>query len=220
MKIQNSKFLALAAMLSFGMLAHAGEVEPTEGGGTAWNAGLDGIVIEFDDAGNFNRIYSKYTQPVSVPNTRGIRTAKTIAEEKAKGAIIRFMEQEVSSSTFVAEVSADIERSSAKSGSDGEVSLSSEASSNMLTSLTELNGSASRGTLRGVIRLEEGYDASTGEAWVKVGLSNRTMRVAGSVREAIANDGRERNESAPESTDSTQRNNPRSHVRKTEQEDW
>lgn len=210
----------LAAILSFGVQANAGQINKTAEGGTAWNAGLDGVIIEFDARGEFSRIYSKYTQPVSIPNTRGIRTAKTIAEEKAKASIIKFIEQEVSSSTFVIEVSTDIERSSAVSGSGRGVSISSEASNTMLTSLTELNGSASRGTLRGVIRLEEGYDASSGEAWVKVGFSNKTMQMAGTVRDAIANDGRQQSDTSPDTTSEGQQKSPQSHVRKTDQKDW
>lgn len=218
MKLRHA--LALTTLLAFGASAAAGEVEQTTDGGTAWNAGLDGVVIEFDESGAFTRIYSKYTQPVSIPNTRGVRNAKTIAEEKAKAAIIRFLDQEVTRSTFVAEVSADVERSSATSGSDGNVNLSSEASNTMLTSLSEFTSTVSRGNLRGVIRLEEGYDASTGEAWVKVGFSNKTMRTAGAVREAIANDGRQGEASGSAESGQTRSNDPRSHVRKTEQQDW
>ena len=212
------RILATALLLIATSHASAGEVEAGTNGGTVWNAGLDGVVIEWDEAGDFSRIYSKYTQPASIPNTRGIRTAKTIAEEKAKAAIIRFLDQTVTSRTFTAEVTEDIETSSAII--DGDVSVSSEAKSSMLTSLSEFTSSVSQGNLRGVIRLEEGYDNSSREAWVKVGFSNKTMRAASSVRNAIANDGQINGESVVGDEGDQDSDNPSSHVRKTEQRDW
>jgi len=214
-----SKVLVLTMLLA-STQALAGEVMPLQNGGAEWRAGVDGIVIEWNDAGEVNRIYSQYAQPVSIPDTRGIRTAKTIAEEKAKGLIVRFLEQEVSDERFVKEITADMESASAHFSNGEAPSISSSAQREVVSSLTELTSSMARGTLRGVIRLEEGYDEKSRETWVKVGISQKTMRAAGAVRNAIANDGQVNDERASSESDSENSNLPRSHVRKTEQKDW
>ncbi len=199
--------------------AVTGEIERGHDGTTKWNAGSDGVVVEWGSDGGFDRIYSKYTQPVSVPNSRGVRTAKTIAEEKAKAAIIRFLEQSVATSTLTSEVSNDIEQSTASSANGSGIKFSSTVSSEMMTSLGEFTSSFSTGTLRGVIRLEEGYEAATNEAWVKVGFSNKTMRASSAVRDAIARDGEEPLDANGKSIDGLS-NAQRDHVKTTEQKDW
>ena len=199
--------------------AVAGEIERGPDGTTKWNAGSDGVVVEWGPDGGFDRIYSKYTQPVAVPNSRGVRTAKTIAEEKAKAAIIRFLEQSVATSTLTSEVSNDIEQSSASSANGTGIQFSSAVSSEMMTSLGEFTSSFSTGTLRGVIRLEEGYETATNEAWVKVGFSNKTMRAAGAVRDAIARDGDVPLDANGEPIHDLS-NAQSDHVKTTEQKDW
>src|SRR4051794_40024280 len=62
---------------------------------------LDGLDIEFDKQGNWSKIYSTYTQPVDVPDRRGIKKAQVIAEEKGKAQIVRFLQQNVSSERLV-----------------------------------------------------------------------------------------------------------------------
>ncbi|MEJ5208739.1 hypothetical protein [Denitratimonas sp. CY0512] len=220
MKATKSIKISVAAsslLMSFSI--HAGEIEAQNNGGTAWRAGIDGVVIEWSDDGDFSRIYSGYTQPVSVPNTRGIRNAKVIAEEKAKAAIIKFLEQTVATETLTSEVSSDIENTSAQSQNGGPVNYSTETASKMISSLSEFTSSYAKGTLRGVIRLEEGYEASTSEVWVKVGFSNKTMRAASSVREAISNDGKPAHPALMDGEVGTG-SAVKSHVRKTEQKDW
>jgi len=217
MKLHARWIFALTCALPLSFPATAGELTEADDGTIEWHAGIDGVVIEWGEDGEFSRIYSGYTQPVTIPNTRGVRTAKTIAEEKAKAAIVRYLEQTVVSQTLTTEVTADVESASAASVNGGTVQHSSSATSTMLSSLGEFTSSYAKGTLRGVIRLEEGYDQSTGEAWVKVGFSNKTMRAARSVRDAIANDGREPPSASASSGDSR---TPSSHVRKTEQKDW
>lgn len=195
-------------------VAEAGETQQLSDGGTEWRAGIDGVVIEWGPDGQFSRIYSTYTQPVTIPNSRGVRTAKVVAEEKAKAAIVRYLDQTVVSETFTAEVISDVEMSAAASAEGGTISHSSEATSKMMSSLGEFTSSYAQGTLRGIIRLEEGFDQATNEVWVKVGFSNRTMSAARSVREAIENDG------LPQTENSSTTNSAKSHSRKTEQKDW
>lgn len=209
----------LCVLLGAPPMVFAGDLERDPDGTTKWNAGSDGVVVEWGPDGDFDRIYAKYTQPVSVPNSRGVRTAKTIAEEKAKAAIIRFMEQSIATATLTSEVSNDIEQSSASSADGSGIQFSSTASSQMMTSLGEFTSSFSTGKLRGVIRLEEGYETATNEAWVKVGFSNRTMRAATAVRDAVVRDGEEPLDANGEPIDDLS-NKQRSHIKTTDQKDW
>lgn len=211
-----SLFLSTALV---GGPSKAGEVGALPDGRIAWEAGVDGVVIEWGDDGSFERIYSQYTQPVSIPNSRGVRNAKTIAEEKAKAAIVRFLEQSVSTERLTAEVSKDIESAVSQSSNGGDVAFSDSATSTAMTSLEEFTSSYASGELRGVIRLEEGYDPSAGEAWVKVGISKKTMRAAASVRSALAEDG-QANSADADTAAERHRKSQSGHVRKSENKDW
>lgn len=206
-----AKLASLAAVLGCGN-TFAGDAQINTDGSMVWQAGVDGVVIEWGPDGNFQRVYASYTQPVSVPNAHGIRTAKKVAEERAKAQIVRFMEQDLTDTRVTETVTEDVQKSIAAAGAI----VSEQASNQVINSFTEVTRSSAMGQLRGVIVLEEGYDESTKEAWVKVGLSSRTMRAAQSVRDAIQ-------ETAPQARDHGTPQSPtgeRSHVRRTQQEDW
>jgi hypothetical protein len=200
--------------------AEAGELAAKSEGGITWEAGVDGVVIEWGEDGSFERIYSQYTQPVSIPNSRGVRNAKTIAEEKAKAAIIRFLEQSVSTERLTTEVSTDIESASAQSSNGGDVAFSETARSTAMTSLKEFTSSYASGELRGVIRLEEAYDPSAGEAWVKVGISKKTMRAAKSVQNALGDEGETASTDGSDGDATGHKKSQKAHVKKSQNEDW
>ena len=88
----------------------AGEVARQEDGSTVWQAGVDGVEIEWNPDGSVKRIYSRYSTPVEFPDRRGIAKAQIIAEEKAKAGIVRFMEQSVASTRVVTEVQSDLNK--------------------------------------------------------------------------------------------------------------
>lgn len=102
---------ALLAILPFGSgPATAGAVEEQASGNIVWQAGVDGVEIEWNPDGSVRRISSKFIEPVEFGDRRGIATAQLIAEEKAKAAIIRFRSQLVSSTRVVAEVQNDLNK--------------------------------------------------------------------------------------------------------------
>lgn len=174
----NASILALVAGLAlFASVTHAGEVKPAEGGGTTWQAGVDGVEIEWAPDGSMRRLSSTWRHPVIIPDRPGVSKAQIIAEEKAKASIIRYMNQMVSSDRMVSEINHDLATSSAKT-QDSKLSMSTEATRKMSESLTETTRSFAAGRLRGVIILEKGFDPKTGEAWVTVGMSQKTMAAA------------------------------------------
>jgi len=54
-----------------------------------------------------------------------------------------------------------------------------------MENLTEVTSSAAAGKLRGVIVLERGYDEKDEIAWVKVGISRKTMNASESLGSAL-----------------------------------
>ena len=99
--------LLFSSCVAFANVSLAGEIKQTDAG-VVWQAGIDNVEIEWGPDGSFNRVYSRYTQPVAIPDRQGIAKAQVIAEEKAKAAIIRFIDQEVASARVVAEIQNDM----------------------------------------------------------------------------------------------------------------
>jgi hypothetical protein len=163
----------------------AGEVISNPDGTTIWQAGIDGVEIEWAN-GSLNRIYSRASQPVNFPDRQGINKAQIIAEEKAKAAIIRFTEQQVASARVIAEVQNDMSKTTRNQGTKQEEDIQKSSQRQMLESLSEITSSASAGKLRGVVVLERGYDQKEEAAWVKVGISKKTMGASESLRDALS----------------------------------
>ena len=177
---------ALIATCLWSGLTHAAEhpsVEKTEGGVT-WQAGVDGVKIDFDNAQHVRRIYSKVSQAVTIADRRGIQTATIIAEEKAKANIVRFLQQDVVSGRAVTEVDATLSQSIQKSGTGGD-SLTTTDQRSLMQGLTEFTGSISTGVLTGVVVLESGFDPTNKEAWVVAGVSDKTMAAAHAARDMM-----------------------------------
>lgn len=174
--------LAAIVLMAAAQAAWAGDVSVDPDGGTRWQAGIDGVEIEWAPDGSVKRLYSRYGQPVEFADRRGITGAQTIAEEKAKAAIVRFMDQTVASNRVVTEVEADLGKATQERQA-GDTQVKKVDQRTLLTSLTEVSGSYASGELRGVIVLEKGYDEKTGEAWAVVGISDKTIRAARAVKD-------------------------------------
>ena len=175
---------AALACLALTTSSHAQSIEKAEDGMT-WQAGVDGVKIDFDNAQHVRRIYSKVAQAVTIADRRGIQTATVIAEEKAKANIIRFLRQDVVSGRAVTEVDATLSQSVQKSGTAGD-GISTIDQRNIVQGLTEFTGSVSSGTLNGVVVLESGFDSRNKEAWVVAGISDKTMAAAQAARSMMA----------------------------------
>ena len=94
----------------------------------------------------------------------------------------------------------------------------------MIENLTEVTSSAAAGKLRGVIVLERGYDEKEEVAWVKVGISQKTMNASQSLEDAL------RGKSVPSAGPSSQGgpttpnnggvHSPGSEIQRSPQKDW
>jgi hypothetical protein len=69
--------------------------------GDSWKTAADGVVAEWNKAGEVRCIYSRQSEDVISPNQRGIEQAQAIAEEKAKAAIVKLLgNKQVSTSSM------------------------------------------------------------------------------------------------------------------------
>jgi hypothetical protein len=211
------RVFGLAAMMLFAVAQTvlAGEVVVDADGGTRWQAGIDGVEIEWAPDGSVKRLFSRYGQPVEFADRRGISGAQTISEEKAKAAIVRFMNQTVSSNRLVTEVETDLGKAT-QERQGGATQVKKVDERTLLTSLSDVSGSYASGQLRGVIVLEKGYDEKTGEAWAVVGISDKTIRAALAVKNM--NDPPASATGAPQQGNSAGLQN--SEIRRTNQKDW
>lgn len=176
--------LLLSSCFAFANVSLAGEIKESEAG-IVWHAGIDGVEIEWSPDGSFNRIYSRYTQTVGIPDRQGISKAQVIAEEKAKAAIIRFINQEVASARVVTEIQNDMNQTVSTKDTGKASAITKTSQRQMIENLTEVTSSAAAGKLRGVIVLERGYDEKEEVAWVKVGISQKTMNASQSLEDAL-----------------------------------
>jgi len=230
MKMRTS-ITATAAIISTLTLApmfpsSAGEVTANSDGTTVWQAGIDGVEIEWAPDGSFNRIYSRYTQPVAIPDRQGISKAQIIAEEKAKAAIIRFNEQEVASARVVGEIQNDMNQTTSSKNGGKAADISKTSQRQMIESLSEVTSSAAAGKLRGVIVLERGYDEKEGVAWVKVGISQKTMNTSRALQDALKGKPVPSAGPSPQSGPTTPKSSegsvqtPGSELQRSPQKDW
>jgi hypothetical protein len=161
----------------------AGDASVHEDGAVTWQAGVDGVEIEWNTDGSVRRISSRYSAPVEFPDRRGIQTAYVIAEEKAKAAIIRFLDQSVSSNRMVTEVQNDVNKATQERQTSVQASVKKVDERTLIQKLSEVTSSFAKGNLRGVVALEKGYDSKAEEAWVVVGISGKSINAAAAIRQ-------------------------------------
>jgi hypothetical protein len=182
--------------------------------------------MEWNGDGTFKRIYSQMTHPVRFPDRQGIAKAQAIAEERAKAAIIRFLDQTVATATFVSEVDNDIEQATRTQGSDDKEAITKTNKRVMIETLGQVAGSAAAGRLKGVIILERGYDEKREEAWVKVGISSKTIGAAEDLGKALSGKGKPINDQKEKSEGQSSKGGDMglphqgSEVEKSQQKDW
>jgi hypothetical protein len=217
------KIVVGALSIAIGLLigppvARAGDLQTTDAS-TTWQAGVDGVEIEWSPTGSVKRISSKFSVPVEFNDRRGIYKAQVIAEEKAKAAIVRFLDQSVSSTRIVAEVQSDLNKATQSRQTGAAASLHKVDERTLVETLTEVTTSFAHGSLGGVIVLEKGYDEKSEEAWVVVGISDKTIAAAVGVGAMIkhASPDQVRPEQAPPDTDLQKQP---SEVKRIKQSDW
>lgn len=165
--------------------AYSQSIDSNNDGSHTFQAGVDGVKIDFDNSQHVRRIYSKVSHPVTIADKRGIKTATIIAEEKAKANIVRYLQQNVTTGRAVTEVDATLSKTVQEKNKTGD-SISTTDQRNIVQNLTEFTGSFSSGTIRGVIILEQGFDPNEQEVWVVAGVSDKTIAAAKAAGDMMA----------------------------------
>lgn len=167
---------ALVLMLAGSV--RAGDFSTTSEGAT-WRSTFTGVRFDLAEDGSISRIWARQDQPVSVPDARGVRTAKIISEERAKADIVRFLNERVEAERVMKEFEKDLSLAQTSSGGKAPEALRKDTRK-VVTSLEEVIRSGAAQRLSGVFVLDQGYDASAQMAWTVVGTSLRTQQgVAG-----------------------------------------
>src|SRR5205085_116954 len=149
--------------------------------------------------GSFNRAYAKYSTPVRINDRDGINEAQVIAEERAKGKIIEFLSQRGIVSTIVTEIRNSVNKVTQEQQTASPTTIKNIDLRSFDRTLTQVNASFASGTLTGVVVLENGYSPEKQEAWVVVGVSQKTIDAARTLQDALA--GPKRADSAPTTND-------------------
>lgn len=121
-------------------------------------------------------------QPVSFADSAGINKATIIAEERAKGAMVRWQSQRQSVGRSVESVDTDISTSTRVIDGDGN-SISDITGREVTNTLRQLDSSFASANLSGVVRIREVYDREKGEVCVAVAYSEKTINA---VKEALS----------------------------------
>jgi hypothetical protein len=218
--VNSSKLILIfTSILSISLNSNAGDLKLSGNNDIVWQAGINGIEIEWDQNGAFKRVYSQKCNPVRIPDREGITKASDIAEEYAKGAIVSFIEQNSFGSKLVNQISSDSERATRNQTAGSDV-VNTETSRQMSETLTRIVGSDFKGKLSGVVLLESGYDPKRQEACVRVGISLKTLGAANSLSNALSNKNNLNNQNSKNPSDSKSNLIQESETRKSRMEDW
>jgi hypothetical protein len=207
--------IGVMLMIAISLAATAGEVERANDGGSVWQAGIDGPKVETNPDGSFRRIYARVTHSVEFPDRKGILKAQDIAETKAKAEIMKFLTGPyVTSGKFITELSSDIS-SASRTRSNGADEISKVNQREMIEQVRKITTEVSSGSIPGgIVILERGYDRKEEVAWVEVGISERTMRAAQSVKKSFSSKG------SGSGSNGTSVPSPGSEIQRYPEKDW
>ena len=129
----------------------------------------DGIIIEADKS----RVISVYRQPVKFLDRSGVRKASVIAQERAKGAIVRYFSQFQTTMREIEEVDQDGEDATRIVDSNGDVTART-ITRNQSAVLRQLDASFAASNISGILQIEESFDKEMSEVCVAVGYSAKS----------------------------------------------
>ena len=127
------------------------------------------------------RLVSVSRVPVKFNDSSGRRKARVIAQERAKGEIVRFFQQNQTSFRQLRATDSDNETATRLVDHNG-VSTRKEYTREQSDTLVEMETSIAAGNLSGIRQVEESFDSSTQEICVAMGLSSKSAQGAREVQ--------------------------------------
>lgn len=195
-RLYTSTFVCITLIVCSGF-ASAGQVSTKANGAVSWRAGITGIVIDWAPNGAISAISSKANQAVVFPDREGINKAFTIAEEKAKAGIVRFMTQRTSDIRVVTQVNNDLSKAQLNKKTGEKARANSTDTRTLVSNLSETIASFGSHRLPGVIVLKRGYNPKTHQVSVTVGISRRTIGAANALQNMLSSSGSVESSAAP-----------------------
>lgn len=129
----------------------------------------DGVILDETRS----RVVSVYRQPVKFADRSGVRKATVIAQERAKGNIVRFFSQNQTTMREVEEVDQGGEDATRIVDSNGDV-VTRTITRNQSEILRQLDASFAVSNLKGILQIEESYDKELSEVCVAMGFSAKS----------------------------------------------
>ena len=133
----------------------------------------DGVILDEPRS----RVVSVYRQPVKFQDRSGVRKATVIAQERAKGNIVRFFSQEQSTSREIEEVDEGGEEATRIVDSNGDL-VTRTITRNQSEIPRQLDASFAVSNLKGILQIEESYDKELSEVCVAMGFSAKSTNMA------------------------------------------
>jgi len=155
----------------------ASEAEVNESGSIIWKDSTDGVSIAWKNDGSIETIQSKYTVYLNSIDRKEIQKGMIIAEEKAKANLVRFLEQDITTTTsIIRQIETDVKTAFGTAGHETENNI------RIKEQLTEITSSYASGTLAGIIVLAQGVEKKSQVTWIVVGLNPKIIELANRVK--------------------------------------
>ena len=148
------------------------------------DAGLGGVSVD----GEKQRMTSVYYQAVKFPDRSGIRKAVIIAEERAKGEMVRYFSQNQSTMRTIEETDSESEEATRLVDENGSV-MNRSITRAQAAVLTQVDASFASGDLSGIMKIEESYDSDAEEVCVAMGYSAKSNAMAQQAQDWMKNPG-------------------------------
>ena len=148
------------------------------------SAGLGGISVD----GQKQQVIAVYHQSVKFPDRSGVRKAVIIAEERAKGEMVRFFSQNQNTMRTIEETDAESEEATRLVDENGSV-MNRSITRAQSAVLTQVDSSIASGDLSGILKIEESYDEDAEEVCVAMGFSARSNAMAQQAQDWMTNPG-------------------------------
>lgn len=172
----------------------------------------DGVILDEDLA----RVISVYRQPVKFADRSGVRKATVIAQERAKGNIVRFFSQSQTTIREIEEVDQGGEDATRIVDSNGDL-VTRTITRNQSEILRQLDASFAISDLKGILQIEESYDKELSEVCVAMGFSAKSTKMVEESKGWM--EGRRINEAAQGATLETNTSDVESYTR-NRKGDW
>ncbi|MDK9707056.1 MAG: hypothetical protein OEL83_08405 [Desulforhopalus sp.] len=156
------------------------------------------------DGSDWERLFASGEADLVFGDAQDVRTAKQAATLRAKAELAKFLKERITDEETLEQITKKNVKTTA--GNDGQ---STEATRHAIETIAQKISNQADELLRGVVVLEEKVDPTAKMVRITVGVSRKSMRIAGSVAQNIKTSGKGNESAAPsEETSKTTKRSP------------